>query len=592
MRTSVGTEMTLVCNMLENIYNLSRKTPIRGEKIPVTAIRNNFLRCVVLCAGMAGAIMAHAQAVPTPGEVQDQFRQRNAIPPSSTTGLPAAAEPKSTTGVPPGGKKIQVQRFEITGNSAVGTEELHAIVAPYEGQELTLFEIYDVADLLTHYYRTHGYTVASASVPEQKVASGIITLEVIEGRLSALKVEGNKRYRNEFITWQLSDLKTGEALRDAPLEREMLLLNDMPGLSARAVVQPGDEFGTSDVVVKADDRFANGSLRLNNYGRKSIGEWRVEGDAYLNSPLGVGDRLSFSGAYAEGNLLHYGRLGYSIPVTPQGTVVNTYFATYEYQVAKTKLAPQLATLDIDGEGDNFGVNIMHPFWRSRTKNLYLGVGFDRTVTNQQELTFGTQSKSNLSLAVFTALFNYVGPDNSFSTINATFSTNFNRASRDPVTFALENNAQTAKLQLDLSHYRTLYKQLALYLRGGGVLSADPLADTERFRLGGPGSVRSYASSEVAGDTGYFFSAELQHPLPFVPNTLVKGFVDHGRVYHANHNLLQVRDSEAISGAGVGLLTHAYQYFDLDFSLSHTLGPRESSDFERGLRFWFGLSANF
>lgn len=544
---------------------------------------------------LACAAPALAQVVPTPGTVLEPLRPQPTLPTTPAEPLTTTpAERAASTGVPAGGKQIQVQRFVITGNAAIATEDLAQVVAPYEGQMLTLFEIYDVADRITHYYRTHGYLLASATVPEQKVSSGVITLEVIEGKLGAIEVQGNDHYKTSFVEWQLNEVKIGEALRTEPLERELLLLNDMPGLDARAVVQPGAEYGTSDLVVETDDQLADGALRLNNYGRESIGEARLEGDAGLNSLLGYGDRLEFNGVYAEADLLHYGRVGYSIPVTAYGTRLGVYYASYDYSVDSKKLGALFSLLDIDGEGDNFGASVLHPFWRSRTKNLYFGIAFDRTVTTQDESTFGTQSKADIGVGIFTALFNYLAPDNSFSTAGWALSTNFDKNKRDPLTLLPENNAQTAKLQLDFSHYRTLYQQLALYARFSGVASVDPLVDLEQFRIGGPTNVRAFPSSELAGDSGYFVSAELQYPVTFVPsvNMLFKAFVDNGRVYRKNHNLIGVEKSESLTGVGVGLQTFAYRHYQVDLSLAYPLGAHEASDNDHGVRFWAGLSANF
>jgi hemolysin activation/secretion protein len=557
------------------------------------------LRRLSLAAALCGFSLAViAQSVPTPGQVQEQLRSRPSLPATPSTPVTPAESPTAASGVPPGGKAVLVERFEISGNQSIATEELQQVVAPYQGRAMTLLEVYEVADLLTRYYRTHGYALATANVPAQKIGSGVVQLEVLEGNLGNVSVEGNKHYRSNFVQWQLDGLQPGAPLRNEPLEREMLLLNDLPGLDARAVLRPGDQFGTSDLVVAAEEKPVDAGLRYNNYGRESIGQERFEGNVALNGLMGIGDRLDFSGVYAEADLLHYGRLGYSVPISPWGTRASVYYASYDYEVDSKKLRSTLSQLDIDGEGDNFGVNIQHPFWRSRTKNLYLGIGFDRTVTDQIESTFGSRTKQNLSLGVFTALFDYIAPDRSYSTLGGTFSTNFNSADlvTNPATGGLtvEDNAQTAKLQLDLSHYRSVYKQLSFYGRLTGVISADSLHDLERFRLGGPNNVRAYASSEISGDSGFFFSGELQHPLQFEfgAPVIVKAFFDTGRVYRKHHNLLGVEHAESLSGVGVGLQASAFRKLLLDFMVAQPVGAYDTTDSNRGARVWFSLSANF
>ena len=77
----------------------------------------------------------------------------------------------------------------------IPADELRVIVAWYEGQSLTLFEIYSVADELTQFYRDQGYSVASVTVPAQKISSGTVKLEVIEGRIGAISIKGSKANR-------------------------------------------------------------------------------------------------------------------------------------------------------------------------------------------------------------------------------------------------------------------------------------------------------------------------------------------------------------------------------------------------------------
>ncbi|MSR15912.1 MAG: ShlB/FhaC/HecB family hemolysin secretion/activation protein [Gammaproteobacteria bacterium] len=566
-------------------------------------IINGLRRARLLLRGIAGVallltpVAALAQQVPTPGQVKEQLKPPRTLPSTPSAPLVPQAPQPATSGVVPGGTKVVVARFDISGNTAFASDELQAVVASYVGRPLTLFEIYDAADQITRHYRTHGYILASATVPVQKIASGAVRLEVLEGRLSAVTVEGNKHLRADFVNWQLDSLKQGAVLQNAPIEHELLLLNDLPGLEARALIKPGAEFGTSDLVVQTEEKVLEGNVRVNNYGRESIGEWRLEGGAALNGLLGVGDRFEFSGAHAEANLLNYARAGYSMPVSPWGTVASVFYSTYDYEADAKQLGLPEATTRIEGEGDNFGASLLHPYWRTRTMNLYFGVGYDRTVTEQ--LT--NVPDQNLTLGIFNALFDYTAPDGSYSSAGATFSTNFNGMERDPTTLLLENNAETVKLQLDLSHYRTLHNKLSMLARFTGVGSVDPLSDLDQFRLGGQGSVRAYPSSEYSGDSGFLFSFELIHPLPLitVAPTVVKGFIDTGRVFWKNHELLgdthgssANHGSRSLTGIGLGLQTSAYKHFLFDVSLAQPLGAHEASDNDHGVRFWASVSANF
>ena len=555
------------------------------------------LRLSIVCCGLAIAFITaplSAQQVPTPGTVQEPLKRAPELP-SAPRELPITKPaPGPTSPVAPGGKKIRIERFEITGNKVITTEALRAVVAPYEGQSLTLFEIYDIADALTRYYRDQGYSVASVSVPAQKISSGTVRLEVIEGRIGAISIDGNKRYRTKLLKAYLGDVAVGDVIQTAALEQELLRLNDLPGLTARAVVEPGEQYGESNLILRTEEDLIDYAARLNNYGRTSIGEWRVEGDFGLNAPLGLGDRADFNAVWAEGGNLNYLSGRYSMPFGYAGTRAAVYYSTYDYEVNSGELPRGLQGLDISGDGENFGANLFHPLIRSRRENLFVGVGVDRTLTRQLTQGLGLNTKADIGLFVLNTLYSREHAGGSLTTVGAVFSTNFDSNHRDPVTGLPENNAQTAKLQIDASHYHALNALWAVQVRASMAGSIDPLVDTQRFRIGGRENVRAYASSELAGDGGYALSTELFRYFNFTPNLPARAslFLDTGTVARKNSATIGQPATESISGAGIGFVTWFKGHYTFNLELAQQIGSQAAADGRRGVRVWAGLSSNF
>ena len=553
---------------------------------------------ILVGAGLASLVGTHyvafAQPVPTPGVVQENIRQQPSLPTTpSDPGFDAPAPTPSTAGIPAGGKRIPIKSFDITGNSVLSSEDLQSIVAPYEGQSLTLFEIYEVADELTRFYRSRGYSVASVVVPAQKVGGGVVRFEVIEGRIGKLSVEGNKAYRGWFLERHVSGAAVGDVIAERALERDLLLLNDLPGLSAKAVVAPGDEFGDSNLEIHTKEKRFEAETRFNNYGRTSIGEWKIEGDFAVNALLGVGDRIDFNVAHADGGKLDYFNLGYSFPILFSGTRASAYFSRNDYKVDSDELPSGLESLDLSGDGDNFGVGIMHPFIRSRKQNLYLGISYDRVITRQLVRRFGLKDKSDITLMNLNLLYSRVHRDKSYSTFTANFATNFDSNQRDPLTGEPENNAQTAKLRIDATHFRHLTTAWAVFGKLTMVGAVDPIVDTQKYRLGGRESVRGYASSELAGDGGYAATLEIQRQFIFGTwPSRVFLFGDTGTVTRKNAATIGQTSSESISGAGVGLESIFGRRYRMNLELAKQIGSQEAVDGRDGLRVWFGLTANF
>ncbi|MGR8948836.1 MAG: ShlB/FhaC/HecB family hemolysin secretion/activation protein [Gammaproteobacteria bacterium] len=535
-----------------------------------------------------------AQELPTPGTVQEQFKQQSPLPDRGRTPGIDRASQKPKSGIPTGGKQILIDRFEISGNTALSDAELDAIIAPFEGRSLTLFEIYEVADLLTNYYRENGYSVASVTVPAQKVSSGIVLLEVIEGRIGKVEVAANPIYRENFLARRVMGIQPGAIISEQYLEKDLLRLNDLPGLSAQAVVQPGDSFGESNLLIRTTgDRFEYGA-RFNNYGRTSIGEWKVEGDLAINSPLGIGDRIDLGIVHAEGGMLDYFSGRYSVPVTRYGTRASVYFSRYDYVVDSDELPRGFEGLDLSGDGDNFGINVFHPLIRSRDENLFVGIAFDRAITRQLTRSIGLKEKADIGVMRLSAIYSRVHSNNSFTTLSGVFSTNFDENERDPITFRPENNAQTAKLDIQASHFHPFNDLWAVFGRVILSGSVDPLVDVEKFRIGGRDSVRGYASAELSGDGGYSLALEIQRRFVYAQTMPSRAFLffDTGTVTRKNSALIGLASSESISGAGIGLETLITPQYRLNVELAKQIGSQESVDGRDGLRIWAGLNANF
>jgi hemolysin activation/secretion protein len=533
---------------------------------------------------MLGATTALPAAdVPTPGAVREQVQPAPAAP-AARPAAPEVEMPKAKPSVAPGGAAILVNRFEITGNSVVSTADLQAQIAGYQGRKLTLAEIYGVADKLTDYYHKAGYTLAQVTVPAQQVSSGTIKLEVLEGRVGAIRFTGNKRYRAELLDDHVTHVAPGRVLTIKGLEDDLLDLNSLPGLSARAVVQPGATYGTTDVMVKTVETPYTLGVSLDNYGRTIIGEWRLQGNATINNPLGYGDRLDFNVLHSEGGLLEYGRFNYDAPLNHWGTHANVYYSRYNYKVDTGELGTAFAGVDISGEGDDFGINLTQPFIRNRVDTLYGAIGFERTLTRQRGLL---KKANDIGLLRLNMFYTHVYANDAVSTLNAEVSTNF-RGNKD----GTQNNRQAGKLRIDATHLQPLKYSWSLFLRASGVASIDPLVDTERFRIGGPTGVRAFPSAELAGDEGMDGTIEFRRPLAWIPGVPLQGriFYDAGMVYRKKPAAGE-HDTESLTGFGFGLTGRIARNYAFDVAVVQPTTAYHSTD-GRDTRAWFSFSAAF
>ncbi|HEX7030904.1 MAG TPA: ShlB/FhaC/HecB family hemolysin secretion/activation protein [Gammaproteobacteria bacterium] len=503
---------------------------------------------------MAGAAAAQDAAAPavTPGQVQDTIQQQ---PPEPPLPLEPAPEMQRGQAAPPPaaiGPAIEVREFLLNGNKAISNERLQAELAPWTGRALTLNEIYAAADTLTAVYRAQGYALAQVTVPAQKISDGVVELQIIEGRIGAIAVTGNEDYSFEFLKRRLQPLTPGRIYTETGMERSVLLLNDLPGLTARAVITPGEEFGTSDILFHLAEDTAQYSGSIDNYGREELGELRFLADAQFNNLAGIGDQLYLAIIYSEGGLLKYGNVTYGVPIGHNGSRLRVTVNRADYEVG----GELFEDLGIAGDNSTYRVDWSYPLFRSRERNMVFTAAVQRFET--ESLIEGIaipQNATELDLLELGFFMNgLTGADHSWS---ASAILTGNGKSNGDTLAEVRTDAQQAKLRIDGSYGIPFGNNWLFQSRATWVYSAEPLTDSQKFSLGGPYSVRGYAPAEQRGDAGAFLSLELRKYF-FAGGYPIAAalFVDGGRA--RSQLTIAERDEDPqlegeLASAGAGLL---------------------------------------
>src|SRR6266496_4115017 len=89
-----------------------------------------------------------------------------------------------------------VTDFRFVGNHAFSTGDLAKQVEKYKNRELTAEDLEQARQDLTLLYINKGYVNSGAVLPEQDGKNGIITFELVEGRLTGINLKGNFWFRH------------------------------------------------------------------------------------------------------------------------------------------------------------------------------------------------------------------------------------------------------------------------------------------------------------------------------------------------------------------------------------------------------------
>lgn len=482
---------------------------------------------------------------------------------------------------PPAGageRTMTVSRFTFTGNTVFPIETLQALVADYAGRPLTLLQVYEAADKVTDFYASNGYTLALVTVPAQRISGGSVRLEVIEGRIATVKVEGHRRYSLDQFKDNFDDFKSGQIYRGGDLADALHRLNRLPGLSAKAVLQPGAAYGTSDLIVQATEHPYAATLGADNYGRETLGEIRGSAGGTLNNPFRLEDQLQLLVMNTQGGLLQYGFVGYSLPIWKRGPRFSASYSEARFEIAG---------IPVEGENRTARGGLEYLFLDTRSDVISTSLGVSHTDANA-DLVGIPISETTITLYELSSLYSHVYGTLGVTQAQIALQSNFGKQERSDCP-GPNCDEQRLRAELDLQHLQPIYGRLDSYVRVNYVYSPDPLPDVTLMTLGGPNSVRGYPTSEVRGDRGVFGSAGLRQGLRLGPTTLhLRLFVDSGEVERIDPVGVPAKDSLSSAGVGAdflwgvgGLMISAKA--DWSFTLdNHTDDPASSTTDEQRL----------
>lgn len=549
------------------------------------------LKSGLLTAALIGSIPA-AYAQSTGGGAQLQQ-----IPVSPTLPKPAPDIEIAPTAIAPdsgpAGASIRVDTLRVSGATLFDPQTLILASGFTAGSELTLPEMRAIAARISAYYHARGYFLAQAYVPQQDVQSGVVTVAVIEGRYGEIGITNETNLSDSVARGVLAGLDSGDIVANAPLERRLLLLSDLPGIRVRSTLAPGAAVGTSDLAVAiTPGRRVTGSVEADNAGNGYTGEYRAGGTVNLNNPLGIGDQLSLRILASTGGLA-YGRASYQAPLG--NLTLGVAYARIRYQLGR-----EFDNLDADGTADVASVSASYPLLRSRDANLYALAAAE---AKWFEDSIGlVSSQSNKESRVATLGFAADAHDGlgggGWSNLSAGWHFGDLHIQSPLERAADARSARTeggfGKIEFAAARLQTISGPLSLFASLRGQIAFDNLDTSEKMELGGAYGVRAYPEGEAYGDQGYIGTAEARLTLDqwtsFVPGQLQAiAFVDVGRVDYAHEPWFAGRNRSHRSGAGAGLSWASPDGFLVKASYAHRLGDqRVASGPDRSGRFWFQI----
>ncbi|QJC57114.1 Heme/hemopexin transporter protein HuxB [Polaromonas vacuolata] len=455
------------------------------------------------------------------------------------------------------GIKINVTQLKINGTDFFSEAQLLATTGFIPNTEMSLTELRAMASKITEFLRSQGEFLAQTYLPPQNIENGVVQMTALLGQYGQFTLNNHSRLSDATANGILNGLSTGEKISAAPLERYLLLLSDLPGVSIKSVLTPGASVGTSDLVLDIDNtQRVNGSVGANNHGNVYSGKNRLDASININEPAGLGDVATLH-VLSSGSGLNYARAAYQIQFGQAR--VGVAYSGLEYQLGK-----EFETAKLSGNAQIASLYGSYPLIRSRKQNLSAQLAYDskRFEDKQNATTPGTrdEKKAQVIMASVTGDYN----DGAEGFLRGNYVVTYTRGNIDLNTASVlandaisaQRNGHFSKLNYSLTHQQNIASSVSLYASLSGQLASKNLDGSEKMSLGGANSVRAYPSGEANADQGYALTLEARKQLALgsIKNMQLIGFIDTGSV-SINKNpwpAVTTPNHKTLSGTGIGL----------------------------------------
>ena len=456
-------------------------------------------------------------------------------------------EPEPTA--PTNTTKVPITDIQVVGSSVFSAQELEPVVAPYEGQDLGLRELRQVADDVTRLYLERGYITSRAVLSEQSIVDGKVQIRVVEGSLEDIQVEGTRRLAN-YVRDRVN-LANKTPLNQSDLESQLQLLRADPLVDRiEASLRAGTGEGQSLLIVRVlESPWFSGRAVFDTNSPPSVGVARMGVETNFNNLLGLGDRLSTSAFRSTAGGSNTYSFNYSLPLNAMNGTLQARYLPSTFAL----IDPELQALDVRGSSDTYELTYRQPLIRKPNEELALSAGFryregetlvsDVVIDSTQTSVFqfgqdylkrdrkgawGLRSQFNLGTGLFDATDRADG----------------------------EADGQFFSWLGQIQRAQVINRNNLLLLQGSLQASPDSLLGADQFIIGGATSVRGYSQNARFGDNGFRASIENRTTVlrneDGSPATQIAPFVDTAAVWNNNGNTSEQR---WLLGTGVGVITN-------------------------------------
>jgi hemolysin activation/secretion protein len=527
-------------------------------------------------------ISAYGQAVDIPPLISPPLP--GVVPPPQPEVAPPPAIPPAPPAAPlPEGPPVRVDAVRVEGVTVYKPESIAPLYADLTGATVPRGRLDAVIEDLQTRYRTDGYILTVVRGEIQSVnGRSVFVLRAIEGYISEVKLDGDIGPAGTLVYEFLEHLTWIRPVNNADLERYLLLAQDIPGVSVRAVLRRAAEPGAVELVAQLSRKPVSAFAQYDNLGSNEAGPSEMLLRGATNSFTRFGEQFEaiFFNTFNREQL--FGQLDASAFLGAEGLRLAGYWGR-----GNSMPGGALAGTGFVGNYTIAGLDLSYPVIRSRRLNLTPDIAFDYYDSSIDVNGVSGQSTRLNSghLRILRAGGSLDFQDSALANLPAANLMILKLSQGLPGLGASSNNealpprvgnrTDFTKFAGELTRVQSLATfgtvSTALKLSLGGQYTGDILPPSEKFFCCGLRWSRGFFYGQVTGDRGVGIGAELQLNTGFTDVPILApdhrldvqfyGFYDFGRFY----NLAPGEFNQTVDSFGIGARSNLTSWLFVDLA---------------------------
>lgn len=572
----------------------------RAASAPMAVSRkyvSNLLFVTLATAAAATSVGAQSLPIQLPSAAEPGREVTQPAMPLKEPAIPRVTVPESPSAAqaPAGAEQLSftLRAVDIEGATHYSADGLRPLYEDLLGTSITVAQAFGIANQIELRYRGDGYVTTRVIVPEQTVDDGRFRIVVVEGFISDVTYDGDIGPARAAVEKLVQRLRGVRPVNVAEVERQLLLANDLPGLTVRGTLEPSPtETGGSMLVVHSERKLVDASIGVDNRNSPYLGSSELVGSVSLNSIGPRADRLTVTGRISN----PFSRsksvgVNYDMLLTDSGTTLGLNAA-----YANSLPGRELADLDVESDVYAYTATVTHPLIRSRLQNLRIMGQFEaRDVST--DILDTPFTRDRLRIARLGLSYDRTDRWNGITAVRGTLHQGLHGLG------ATENGSELAsradgrsdffKITMEVTRLQQVSDNVSFVAALAGQYTPHKLLASEEFALGGGSFGRGYDYGEMSADKGIAASLEVRYALPhtYLPyGSHLYGFIDGGRLWA--HDDAPELEQDSLASFGAGMRANLSKNVFATVEIAKPINPVVGTQGDKNPRIFFSISAYY